>query len=149
MNLPAYQGMPNMYLPNVNPYAPPMGIPMFPLYGYDNCAELDKDVDYMKQLYPSTAKAIQSEIDNECDQMEYDGSVMFDEYPDKVQLERIIDRIYDKVKDMNEDPQVEANSLYFYPTHRRHDHMHDLIAVLLLSEFFHRRRRHRGRKRWF
>jgi hypothetical protein len=148
-NYPAYQGIPNMYLPNMNPYGAPMGVPLFPLYGYDNSAELDRDVEYMKQLYPNTAKAIQAEIDNECDQMEYDGSMMFDEYPDRVYFDRIVDRIYDRVKDMDEEAQVEAESLYFFPPVRRHDHLRDLVAIILLNEIFHRRRRHRSRRRWF
>lgn len=149
MNYPAYQGIPNMYLPNQNQYTAPMGIPLFPLYGYDNSSELDRDIEYMKQLYPGTAKTIQSEINNECDQMEYDGSVMFDEYPDKVYLERIIDRIYEKMKDLDEEPQVEANSLYFYPTRQQNNYLHDLVSILLLNEMFNRRRRYRGKRRWF
>ena len=138
-----------MYLPDQNQYEAPMGIPLFPLYGYDNSSELDRDINYMKQLYPRTAKMIQAEIDNECDQMEYDGSVMFDEYPDKVNLERIVDRIYDKIKDMNEEPMVEANSLYLYPNRFRRNHLRDLATVLFLGELINRRRRYRGRRRWF
>jgi hypothetical protein len=148
-NYPTYQGVPNMYVPNTNSYTAPMGIPMFPLYGYDNSADLDKDVEYMKHLYPSTAKSIQSEVNDECDKMEYDGSMMFDEYPDRIYLDRIIDRIYDRVKDINEEPQVEMNSLYFYPPRRRHDHFRDIINLILLNEIFNRRRRHRSRRRWF
>jgi hypothetical protein len=149
MNLPMNQGVPNMYQPNEYPFGNPMGVPRFPLYGYDNCADLDRDADYMKHLYPRSAKSIQSEIDKECDHMEYDGSVMFDEYPDKIHLERIVDRIYDKVKDMNEEPQMEAQSLYLYPPVRRDDYLRDLISILLLNEIFNRRRHYRGRKRWY
>jgi len=149
MGYPAYQGIPNSNLPNPNPYAVPMGIPMFPLYGYDNSADLDKDIEYLKYLYPLSAKTIQKEIDNECDQMEYDGSVMFDEFPDKVQIERIIDRVYAKIKDLHEEPKLETQSLYFYPNKRRENHLHDIVALLLLSEMFHRRRRYRCRKRWY
>ncbi len=149
MNTPEYQGSPGMYLPPQNPYGAPMGVPLYPLYGYDNSTDLDKDAEYMKYLYPHSARLIQREIDNECDQMEYDGSVMFDEYPDKVYLERIVDRIYEKVKDVDEEPQVETQSLYFYPTDRRSNHLNDLITILFLNEMFNRRRRYRGRRRWF
>jgi hypothetical protein len=149
MNNPNYQEFPNMYLPNTNPYSTPMGVPLFPLYGYDNSADLDKDLEYMKYLYPNTARTIQSEIDRQCDQMEYDGSIMFDEYPDKVSLERIVDRIYDKVKDLNEEPQVESQSLYFYPVRPRNNYLRDLVNLVFLNEIFNRRRRYRGRKRWF
>jgi hypothetical protein len=149
VNYAPYQGIPNMYLPNSNAYNVPMGIPLFPLYGYDNSADLDHDVEYMKQLYPRTAKAIQKEIDNECDQMEYDGSMMFDEYPDKEYLDKLIDRVYDRIKQIDEEPQVEMNSLYFYPPRRNQNYLRDVVSLLLLSEIFNRRRRHRGRKRWF
>jgi hypothetical protein len=149
VNYAPYQGIPNMYLPNTNAYNVPMGIPLFPLYGYDNSADLDHDVEYMKQLYPRTAKAIQKEIDNECDQMEYDGSMMFDEYPDKEYLDKLIDRVYDRIKQIDEEPQVEMNSLYFYPPRRNQNYLRDIVSLLLLSEIFNRRRRHRGRKRWF
>jgi hypothetical protein len=102
-----------------------------------------------KQLYPSTAKSIQNAVDDECDQMEYDGSMMFDEYPDREYLNKIIDRVYDKVKNIDEEPQVEASSLYFYPPRRVDNHLRDIVSLLLLSEIFNRRRRHRSRRRWF
>ncbi len=149
MNYPPYQGIPNMYLPNSNTYNVPMGIPLFPLYGYDNSADLDRDVEYMKQLYPKTARIIQKEIDNECDKMEYDGSMMFDEYPDREHLDKLIDHIYDRIKQMEEEPQVEMNSLYFYPPRRNTNYLRDIVSLLLLSEIFNRRRRYRSRRRWF
>jgi len=137
-------------LPVHNPYKAPMGIPLYPLYGYDSCEELDKDAAYMKQLYPSQAKAILPYIESECDQMEYDGSVMFDEYPDRVALDRIVDRIYEKVKDLDEEEaQVEAKSIYFYPQRRYGSGLRDIITLLLLNEIFNRRRRYRSRRRWF
>jgi hypothetical protein len=79
-------------------YRVPMGVPMMPLYGYDNCDDADKDWDYMRQMYPSAARKIQKEIEDECDKLEYDGSCMFDEYPDRVYIGRIADRVYDRVK---------------------------------------------------
>ncbi|MDF2843072.1 MAG: hypothetical protein K0R00_1498 [Herbinix sp.] len=144
---PAYPNNSNMYMPNVNNST--MGVPMFPLYGYDNCEDLDKDASYMKQLFPTTARIIQKEVDNECDQLEYDGSIMFDEYPDRILIEKIVDRIYEKIKDNDEDPRLQANSLYFFPEHRHRNPLRDVVNIILLNEFFHRRRRHRGRKRWF
>jgi hypothetical protein len=147
---PSYQGVPyNIYMPSATPYTAPMGIPLLPLYGYDNSADLDRDVEYMKQLYPSVAKRIQSEIDNECDQLEYDGSVMFDEYPDKVTLDRIIDRIYDRVRQNEEEPEVEMNSFFGRPRGRRENLLRDVVTLLLLNEIFNRRRRFRSRRRWF
>ena len=149
MNNPPYQGIPNMYLPNSNAYQVPMGIPLFPLYGYDNSTDLDRDLEYMKQLYPKTARTIQKEIEDECDKMEYDGSMMFDEYPDKEYLDKLTDHIYDRIKKVEDEPQVEMNSLYFYPPRRNSNYLRDMVSLLLLSEIFNRRRRYRSRRRWF
>ena len=49
----------------------------------------ERDMKKMKELYPEVAKDVLSVVEDECDQMEYDGSMMFDEYPDKVMFERI------------------------------------------------------------
>ena len=43
-----------------------------------------------KYLYPPEIKDIQMEIEEVCDKMEYDGSMMFDECPDKVTVEKIV-----------------------------------------------------------
>jgi hypothetical protein len=149
MNGMPMNGMPMNGMPmNDNPYNVPMGIPLLPLYGYDNSEDLDKDIEYMRHLYPNTAKLIQRAVEDECDKLEYDGSVMFDEYPDKTSLDRIIDRIYEKMKDMDEDDmQIETKS--FNPSRRRRNFLRDLITIVLLNEIFNRRRRYRSRRRWF
>ena len=46
-----------------------------------------------RYLYPPEIKDIQLEIEEICDKMEYDGSIMFDECPDKVSVERIVKKI--------------------------------------------------------
>jgi len=141
MFYPEYQEM-----PNTTPYSAPMGIPLLPIYGYDSSAELDKDIEQMKRLYPSTVRAIEPYVTDECDRLEYDGSVMFDEYPDKVTVDRIVDRIYDNTRHLQEEADVEAESIY---PRRRRDNFRDIITVILLNEFLNRRRRYRSRRRWF
>lgn len=146
--MPPTTGMPMYGMPINTPYNAPMGVPLYPLYGYDNCEDLDRDMKYLQQLYPSSARRIQGEINNECDKLEYDGSVMFDEYPDRVTLDRIVDRVYERIKDMEEVPLIEANSVYFAPR-RRQNILRDFVSIILLNELFNRRRRHRSRRRWF
>lgn len=46
-----------------------------------------------KYLYPPEIKDIQMEIEEVCDRMEYDGSMMFDECPDKVTVERVVNEM--------------------------------------------------------
>ncbi len=153
-------------------------IPAYPFYGYDNAEELDKDVDYMKSLCSKTLKIIQREVDEECDKLEYDGSCMFDTFPDQVHLGTIIDTIYNRLEKQNWDVQAEQiNGSDFRqppprscrgpycplpprpsrppqpprPDHRpdgRPDWLRDLISSLLYNEMIHRRRRYRSRRRW-
>jgi hypothetical protein len=150
MTYPEYPGLPNyLYMPGAIPYNVPMGIPLLPLYGYDNAADMDRDIEYMKQLYPETARKLQFEIDNECDKLEYDGSAMFDEYPDRTFIDRIVDRIYDKMKDEDDEAQVEMQNMYGHSSRRRGSRYRDLITLLLLGEIFNRRRRFRSRRNWF
>jgi hypothetical protein len=175
---PSFSGFANngSYVTDANSYRVPMGVPMMPLYGYDNCEDADKDWDYMKQLYPVVAKKLIVEVEDECDKLEYDGSCMFDEYPDRVYLGRIIDRIYLKYsymedgsvnsesipavksKDATVSKSVKSNQYDLDWDYRRdrYDHrdrkpkwLRDMIEVLLFNEILNRRRRYRGRKRWF
>ncbi len=94
-----------------------VSIPAYPFYGYDNTEELDKDVDYMKSLCSRTLKTIQKEVDEECDKLEYEGSCMFDTFPDQVHLGTIIDTIYDRLSnnmnfEMNDySPSVQMEQL--------------------------------------
>ena len=44
------------------------------------------DFEYMKSMYPQTAKKVLPYVEDECDRMEYEGSMMYDEYPDQLQL---------------------------------------------------------------
>ncbi len=56
--------------------------------------EYERDMERMKELYPQEAKQIQKLVEEECDKMEYEGSMMFDEYPDRLMLKLICERIY-------------------------------------------------------
>lgn len=73
-----------------------MAYPM-PL-AYDDEKIERRDYEYMKSLYPSMAKKVLPYVEDECDRMEYQCSMMYDEYPDKLQLRMMGNRIYDNVR---------------------------------------------------
>lgn len=148
-------------------------IPSYPFYGYDNSEAIDKDFSYIKSLYPSNVQKIQNEVDEECDKLEFDGSCMFDECPDRVKLNAIVDTIYNRISDVEEAElsKKEANNQrpdfgrnpwgwgdcngHHCPRPRpdfrpngRPDFKRGLIESLLFNEILHRRRRRRSRKRF-
>ena len=77
-----------------------------PLFGTDKLIEMDEDYEYLKYMYPKITRDILTLIDEECDKMEYDGSLMFDETPDRLMLHQIMDRIYDAVSGKNMDTNI-------------------------------------------
>ena len=58
-----------------------------------------RDYEYMKSLYPDAAKRIQPYVEEECDRWKDPCSMIYDEYPDRLQLRLMCGRIYDRVKE--------------------------------------------------
>jgi len=122
----------------------PYGMPFYMTYPMQNLylteMEYEKDMERMKELYPREVKRIQDMVDEECDKMEYEGSLMFDEYPDRMMLGQITDRIADRMREAD-GKNLEAS--------QRRDDLRNLIGVLLNHEMYRRRCRHRRCNRWW
>ena len=91
---------------------------------YDDESIDRRDFEYMKSLYPATSKRVLQYIEDECDRMEYDCSMIYDEYPDQLQLNMMGKRIYDKAKEKEKEPG---------------EWLRDLIQVMLYQELYKRR----------
>lgn len=140
---------------------------MLPLYEQDFSEEYENDLEYMKHMYPKTAKTTLAYVEDECDRLEYDGSCMFDDYPDKIQLGRIVNRIYEKMRAFDDTfSMVKAEDISTvrccqssgscrsgrcYPDYSdgKPDWLRTMIEIMLYNEILNRRRRYRNRKRWF
>lgn len=91
-------------------YAPQLPFYMsYPQNMYMTELEYERDMERMKELYPEDVKQIQSLVEEECDKMEYEGSMMFDEYPDRVMLKVICDKIYQKASMPQEEPEADKD----------------------------------------
>lgn len=112
--------------------------------------ETVRDVEYMKSMYPMSAKKILPYVEEECDRMEYEGSMIYDEYPDRLLLYLMAGRIYDRMKEGEkkeiameiEKEQVETQELKRKKKDREETLM-DLVQILLYQEIVQRRCRHR------
>lgn len=85
-------------------------------------------------LYPLEVQEIQTVIQEYCDRMEYDGSFMYDEYPDKVRVERLARKVCDN-----------ANCKHREEISNRW--MQALAQVMLCNEMSYRRERRRCHKK--
>lgn len=64
---------------------------------FDDEKKEEWDYEYLKSMYPELARKILPYVEEECERMEYDGSMIYDEYPDKLQLRLMCRRAYDKL----------------------------------------------------
>ncbi len=117
--------------------------PMPLIYDDERCER--RDFEYMKSMYPDAAKKMLPYIEDECDRMEYEGSMMFDEYPDHLQLVLMGKRILGKIK--AEDALSEAEAAFKKEKDPNGDMLKDLIQVMLYQEIYKRRCDHRKYRR--
>lgn len=55
------------------------------------------DYSYLEELYPVTIKAYQVKVKEAVDEIDYPGSIIYDEYPDAMIMYRMIKRISDQI----------------------------------------------------
>ena len=114
------------FYPFYETYANPM------LLGGERLQE--KEFEMMKSYYPAAARKIQERVEEECQLLDYEGSRLYDEYPDKFMLYQLCSRIRREIE-----PEMEAQEI-------PGGFLDDLIQVLLYQEISRRRcRRHRCR----
>ena len=53
------------------------------LFFYNEEREQEREFDLMKSYYPDTARKIQEKAEMQCQLLDYEGSRLYDEYPDR------------------------------------------------------------------
>ena len=96
------------------------------------------DYQYITKMYPAVAREILELIEDSCDRLEYEGSMMFDQYMDRTSVLGMADKIYDKMKYREKEEGMKKDSM-----------LYQMILVLLGGEMCHRRCRYRRKKRMF
>lgn len=135
-------------------------------FSYDDERTERMDYEYLKSMYPDAAKRIMPYVEEECDRMEYENSMVYDVYPDKLQLKLMCRRVYDNVRKHermfyeDEDQRIsegntegEKISATVRERGRNRDNspasLRDFIEVMLYQELYKRRCDHRRRCRRF
>ena len=90
-------------------------------------AQLLRDLEYLQQLYPGEVKRYQRRIAEILDKADYEGSMIYDEYPDKYSLRALTASMLTVFQREEENPPSE-----------------ELVQVLLFNEIY--KRRHGGRR---
>ena len=73
--------------------------------------EYEKDMERMKQYYPAETKEIMELVEQRLDQLEYEGSRIYDEEPDRLMIQMEIDGIYRKLSEVQKkkENRIEGN----------------------------------------
>lgn len=61
-----------------------------------------EDLEYLQQMYPTYARKYQGVISGVVDKMDYEGSFIYDQYPDKLTIQRMVESVMAIIK-TNED----------------------------------------------
>ncbi len=100
---------------------------------------LVQDMEYLQQAYPGEVKRYQRRVAEILDKMDYEGSMIYDEYPDYGSLRRMTESIVKILR--NEDGELPAEQ---QTAQERWEWISDMIQVLLCDEVY--KRRHGGRR---
>ena len=132
-------------------------------FSYDDERTERRDIEYLRSMYPDIPKRLLPYVEEECDRMEYENTMVYDQYPDKLQLKLMCRRICDNVgrherlsfgdigsgdcacgcsADQNAEGERRQSG-----NHIEAQSLRDLIEVMLYQEIYRRRCDHRRRCR--
>lgn len=98
-----------------------------------------KDLEYFQQTYPSEVKRYQRKIVEILDKLDYEGSMIYDEYPDRYSMNRLAKTIVEILRREEEETKEDTPA-----NPEKWVWMEDMMQVLLCNEIY--KRRHGGRR---
>ncbi len=119
-----------MYERKVLPFYMTYPMPMY----YQEEDSIIRDLEYLQQMYPAQAKRYQKIISSILDKLDYEGSMIYDEYPDKWQIYKLSRDILDRIK-----REEEKNGTQDGDTPEKWEWLGDMVQILLFYEIYKRR----------
>lgn len=88
-----------------------------------------RDFEYLRQTYPAQVRKYQARVEEILDKMDYEGSMIYDEYPDRLGLQILSRTVVSTLEKEGEEERGKAEA----------DMLHGLIQVLVCNEVYRRR----------
>ena len=124
----------------------------------DRARNILKDLEYLQETYPVQVRRYQKKISDIIDRLDYDGSMIYDEYPDRLQLQRLAGSIYDMMRSDQKEENGKANNVTKYnetennateynvtenkvTENNAQELSAELIQVLMCNEIYRRRQK--------
>lgn len=113
----------------------PLYYEKYPVYNLSRKNSVNNlDMEYLNTLYPNEISELKHLVEQECDKMDYNGSMMYDECPDKVMFMK-------KCSDIC--AIANCNCRYAKKCTDR-AYLKDIISVMLSNEMYKRRMNRRN-----
>ena len=94
------------------------------------------DYEYLRSMYPEIPKTILPYVEEECDRMAYENSMIYDQYPDKLQLRLMCGRICADIKKHEKLSRNESMRELLNDMEQGGKWLRDLTEVMLYQELF-------------
>lgn len=107
-----------------------MTYPM-PLF-YEEEDTVMRDLEYLQEMYPKEARRYQQKIIRILDRFDFDGSVIYDEYPDRLTLYKMAQDIMAVIEKEDRDEGKETDAV-------QKPHIIELVQILMIYEIYRRR----------
>ena len=106
----------------------------YPGVGEKSGRDAMRDLEYLQQMYPREVRRYQQRVAGMLDKLDYDGSMIYDEYPDRFCIERLASSMLDVIRreEIKNNPDKEFTS-------EKWEGLQELIFVLLNNEIYKRR----------
>ena len=93
-----------------------------------------RDLEYLQEMYPKEAGRFRRKLERLLDRLDYAGSVIYDEYPDRLTVYKMADDMTAAIcrEEKEDGREIAAEKL---------PEIKELVHVLLCHEIYRRRRR--------
>ncbi len=95
-----------------------------------------QDLEYLQSMYPVEVKEYQKKINQVLDRIDYAGSMIYDEFPDRISLYKLATDI---TQSIIRDKRTENHTKMNTPGDMNAEHIGTIVQILLYYEI-HRRR---------
>ena len=92
---------------------------------------MEAEKEKMLSFLPKECRILQKQVEKVCDELEYEGSRMYDDYPDHHVINKMIQRLVPKISD-----------------EREQKYWQDIAGCYLCNEMLYRRYRKRSEKKY-
>ena len=124
-----------------------MAYPMMADFANEKAERMD--FEYLRSMYPEIPKMVLPYVEEECDRMSYGNSMIYDQYPDKLQLRMMCGRICENIKRNEKMFRNDRADETVQDAARSGGWLRDLVEVMLYQELYRRRSSRRKTARRF